>query len=104
LAAKDPRVIVDNALTSKLLVLGVISSTSRDGTLKIQVDVLNTSDSLLRFGYRVEWFDGNGALLPLTPDGSLPWSLLAGEMFSMVATAPAVTARDFGVAFLAQAN
>jgi len=104
LPARDTRVIIDSALDRTLRVLNVIASTGRDGLLKIQVDVQNITDSPRWFSYRVEWFDANGALMPMASGGSLPWMLLAGETSSIVATAPAVTAKDFGVAFLAAAR
>jgi hypothetical protein len=102
--AKDTRVIVDEALDRTLLVLGVKSSTGPDGLLKIQVIVRNISDSPRSFTYRIEWFDVNGALLPMASGDLLPWMLLAGETSSFVATAPTVTAKDFGVAFLPEAK
>jgi len=100
LPEKDTRVIVDTTLDRTLRVLGVKSSTGPDGLLKIQVIVRNITDSPRRFSYRIEWFDENGAVLPMALGDSLPWMLMAGETSSFVATAPAVTAKDFGVAFL----
>jgi uncharacterized protein YcfL len=102
--ANDTRVILDKSLDRALRVLGVKSSTGPDGLLKIQVIVRNISDATRSFTYRIEWFDVNGALLPMASDDSLPWMLLAGETSSFVATAPAVTAKDFGVAFLPEAK
>lgn len=84
--------------------VNVISSTGRDGLLKIQVNVKNITDSPRWFSYQIEWFDKDGALLPGVSGEVLPWMLLAGETSSIVATAPAVTAKDFGVAFLAVAK
>ncbi|HUD48449.1 MAG TPA: YcfL family protein [Candidatus Baltobacteraceae bacterium] len=100
-SASDPRVIIDTALDRTLRVLKVIAATGRNGLLKIQVDVQNITDSPKWFSYRIDWFDQDGALLPMASGDSLPWMLLAGETSSIVATAPAVTAKDFGVAFLA---
>ncbi len=102
--SRDTRVIIAPALDRTLRVLHVMSSTGGDGLLKIQVDVQNITDSPRWFSYRIEWFDENGALLPVGPDKSPPWMLLAGETSSIVATAPAVTAKDFGVAFLGAAQ
>jgi uncharacterized protein YcfL len=102
--AQDERVIVDSALDRTIRVLKVISDTRSDGLLEIQVIVKNITDSSRWFSYRVEWFDVDGKLVPLTSDGSLSWMLLAGETSSIFATAPAITAKDFGVAFLAAAQ
>lgn len=99
--AQDDRIIVDSALDRTIRVLKVIPSTRADGLLEIQVIVRNITSSPRSFDYRVEWFDADGKLVPLTSDGSLSWMLLAGETSSIFATAPAITAKDFGVAFLA---
>jgi uncharacterized protein YcfL len=103
-SATDSRVIVDSALDRTLRILNVSSSTGPEGLLRIQVILRNISDSPKQFSYRVEWFDEDGKLLPLASADLQPWMLLAGETSSVVATAPAVTAKDFGVAFLAAAN
>jgi uncharacterized protein YcfL len=102
--ARDTRVIIDSALDRTLRVLNVIASTGRDGLLKIQVNVQNITDSPRWFSYQIDWFDENGVLLPMASGDSLPWMLLSGETSSIVATAPAATAKDFGVAFLAAAR
>jgi hypothetical protein len=104
LPEKDTRIIIDGALDRTLRVLGVKSSTGKDGILRIQVIVRNITTSPRWFSYRIEWFDENGAVLPMASSDSLPWMLMAGETSSFVATAPAVTAKDFGVAFLPQAK
>jgi uncharacterized protein YcfL len=102
--ANDTRIIIDNALDRTLRVANVISSTGRDGLLKIQINVKNITDSPRWFSYRIEWFDKDGVLLRGASGDVLPWMLLAGETSSIVATAPAVTAKDFGVAFFAAAQ
>jgi uncharacterized protein YcfL len=101
-AVKDTRVILDTSLGDTLRVVKVLSSTGADNLLKIQVDVYNMTDAPKLFDYQVEWFDKDGAVLPLTSSGPLPWMLLAHETSSIVTTAPAETAKDFGVAFLAK--
>jgi uncharacterized protein YcfL len=94
-------VIIDTALDRTLQLIGVGTMTGGDGLLKVQINVKNMTDSPKWFSYRIEWFDKDGALLPGASIDALPWMLLAGETSSIVATAPAVTAKDFGVAFLA---
>jgi uncharacterized protein YcfL len=68
--------------------------------LRIQVDVQNITDSLKSFNYRIVWFDQNGVALPMASGDPLPWLLLARETSPIVATAPAATAKDFGLALL----
>lgn len=101
-AAKDTRIIVDTLLNDTLRVVKVLSSTGADNLLKIQVDVYNMTDAPKSFDYQVEWFDKDGRLLPLASGEPMPWMLLAHETSSIVATAPAETAKDFGVAFFAK--
>ena len=96
--------IVDTALDRTLQIIGVGTMTGPDGLLKIQVNVKNLTESPRWFSYRIEWFDKDGALMPEASGDNLPWMLLAGETSSIVATAPAVTAKDFGVAFIAEAK
>jgi uncharacterized protein YcfL len=94
-------VIIDSALDRTLQLIGVGTMTGADGLLKVQINVKNITDAPKWFSYRIEWFDKDGALLPGASIDDLPWMLLAGETSSIVATAPAVTAKDFEVAFLA---
>lgn len=101
LPGTDPRVIIDTALDRTLQLLGVGTLTGADGLLKVQINVRNITDSPKWFSYKIEWFDKDGVLLPGASGENLPWMLLAGETSSIVATAPAVTAKDFEVAFLA---
>jgi uncharacterized protein YcfL len=89
-------------LNDTLRVVKVLSSTGADNLLKIQVDVYNMTAAPKSFDYQLEWFDKDGQLLPLASGGPLSWMLLAHETSSIVATAPAETAKDFGVAFLAK--
>jgi uncharacterized protein YcfL len=100
----DNRVIIDSALDRVIRVLKVIPSTRSNGLLDIQVIVKNSAASPQWLSYRVEWFDQNGQLLAGPTGGSVPWLLLAGETGSFFATAPAVTAKDFEVAFVAAAR
>ena len=69
-------------------------------SLKIQVNVENKTQTSQWFRYRIEWFDHDGAPLPLDDKEFTPWMLRAGEMSSIVATAPAPAAVDFGIAFV----
>jgi len=98
--ANDKHVLVDSRLDNSIRVLNVISSTGKDGLLKIQVNVQNLLDASVRLSYKVDWFDRNGEELPMASPGLMPWMLLAHETSSIVAAAPAPTAKDFGVAFV----
>jgi uncharacterized protein YcfL len=98
--ANDKHVLVDSRLDSSIRVLNVISSTGKDGLLKIQVNVQNLLAAPSRLSYKVDWFDRNGEELPMASVGLMPWMLLAHETSSIVAVAPAPTVKDFGVAFV----
>ncbi|MGA2749250.1 MAG: YcfL family protein [Verrucomicrobiota bacterium] len=100
----DKRVIIDSALDRTLRVLKVSSAFGADGLLRIQLNVQNTTDAPKWFSYRIEWFDKDGGLLPLANGAPLPWMLMPHETSSIVATAPAATAKDFGIAFLPGVN
>jgi hypothetical protein len=103
-AASDKRFVIASQLHGILHVVSVLSSHQADGYLAIQVNVQNLTDAAQRFNYRIEWFDKEGALLPLASQGSIPWMLLARETSSVVATAPTPMAEDFGIAFVPAVN
>ena len=68
--------------------------------LKIQVTVQNMTATPQQFSYRIEWFDQDGAGLPLVGEEFIPWMLLPHEVASLAATAPMPMAADFGIAFV----
>jgi hypothetical protein len=103
-AEADKRFIIAPELESVLRVKGVGLSHPPEGYLKIQVNVENMTATPQRFSYRIEWFDQDGAPLPVDGEGFSPWMLRPHEVSSISATAPAQSAADFGIAFVPAVN
>jgi hypothetical protein len=82
-----------------LQVVSVALTNPPDAYLKIQVNVQNKTDVSQWFRYRIEWFDKDGAPLPLAGEFTR-WMLLPHEMSSIAATSPAAAALDFEIAFV----
>ena len=99
-SAPDPRFVLAPGLERVLQVVSVGLTNPPGAFLKIQVNVQNRTQSPLRFRYRIEWFDKDGAPLPLDGGVFIPWMLLPRESSSIAATAPAPAAVDFGIAFV----
>jgi hypothetical protein len=97
---EDKRFILAPELERVLKVVSVRLIHPPGTSLKIQVNVKNQTQTSQWFRYRIEWFDHDGAPLPLDDKEFTPWMLMAGEMSSIVATAPAPAAVDFGIAFV----
>jgi uncharacterized protein YcfL len=98
-AAPDKRIVINPSLQRFIQVVKTTSATGPEGYLKIQLDVLNRSDTPHQFRYSIDWLDGDGAELPLAANGFLDWMLLAHETSSIAATAPSPAAKDFRVTF-----
>jgi hypothetical protein len=99
-SAADQRFVLAPELERVLQVVSVGLTNPPGGFLKIQVNVQNRTQAPQWFRYGLEWFDKDGAQLPLAGGEFTPWMLLPGEMSSIAATAPAPTAVDFGIAFV----
>jgi uncharacterized protein YcfL len=102
--ASEKRFVIAPQLRGLLYVVSVRSSRLANGYLTIQVNLQNLTDAPQRFNYRIEWFDKDGARLPLASQASISWMLMAREMSSVVATAPTLMAEDFGIAFVPALN
>ena len=100
----DKRYLIAPQLHGLLRVVGVRFRRLANGYLTIQVNLQNLTDAPQRFNYRIEWFDKDGALLPLASQAYVPWMLMAREVSSVVATAPTPMAEDFGIAFVPAPN
>ena len=100
----DKRVITDAGLYDRVSVVGINTATGPAGFLKIQVEVLNTTSSLRKFTYRVEWFDADGMLINLPTTTATPRALEGGESGMITATAPTDKAKDFKIKFLESLN
>jgi hypothetical protein len=98
--ASDKRFVIASQLHGLLHVVSVRSWRLANGYLTIQVNLQNLTDAPQRFNYRIEWFDKDGALLPLASQAYVPWMLMARELSSIVVTAPTPMAEDFGIAFV----
>ena len=96
----DTRYIIVPSLEHALHVVSV-SLINRPGAfLKIQVNVQNLTEAPQRFRYRIDWFNQDGARLPLAGPEYISWMLLPREASSIAATAPAPAAADFEIAFV----
>jgi uncharacterized protein YcfL len=96
----DKRAVIDASLQGTLRIVGVKSTISAGGFMKIQVDVQNLTDSSKQFSYRIDWFDREGSSLPMAASPATSWMLLSHETSFLAATSPTPAAKDFRVTFL----
>jgi len=96
----DKRFVIAPELHGLLDVVSVRSWRQADGFLRLQVNVQNLTDAPQQFNYRIEWFDHDGAPLPLISQAPVPWTLKGREMSPVVAASPTRRAEDFGIAFV----
>ncbi len=96
----DTRFLIAPSLERALRVVNVSLNNRPGAFLKIQVNVQNMTETLLRFRYRIDWFNQDGARLPSAGPEYISWMLLPREASSIAATAPAPAAADFGIAFV----
>jgi uncharacterized protein YcfL len=95
----DKRILIDPALQKIIRLVKITSTISRDGYLKIQLNIQNLTDSFKQFRYRIDWLDERGQSLSMADVVPLEWTLLRGETSFLAATAPTPAARDFRVTF-----
>ena len=100
----ESRFIIVPALQKVLRIASVTLTNAPGALLKFQINVQNLTDAPQRFSYRIEWFDKDGAPLPMASGQFTPWMLMPREVSSIVATAPTPTAADFGIAFVPPSN
>ncbi len=100
----DKRVTSDPDLDRQVHIVGVNTTDTPAGFLKIQIQVQNQTTSMQTFSYRVEWFDPNGMLISLPTDNSTSRTIEGQETQDIVALAPTTTAKDFRVKFLKPSN
>jgi len=103
-AAADQRFIIAPELERVIRVVSVSLTNPPGAYLKIQVNLQNMTGTLQKFSYRLEWFDKDGARLPVDEGEFSPWTLAPHEESSIAATAPAPAAADFGIAFVPSVN
>jgi len=97
----DKRLITDTGLHYAVQPVGINTITTPAGFLKIQVELQNTTGSMQKFTYRVEWFDEFGMAINSPMAVSIPRSIEGGESLALTAIAPTDRAKDFKIKFLA---
>jgi uncharacterized protein YcfL len=96
----DQRAITDGSLARKVSIVGVNTSMTRGGLLRVQVELQNRTRSLKRFVYRFEWFDANGMQVNNIISAQTPDSIEGMESKFISAVAPKQNCTDFRVKFL----
>ena len=91
----DRRVVTDLNLNDSARVVGVNQAQIPDGSLKVQVELLNTTASSCAIRYTFEWFDAQGVLMPTATSSWLFRRIQGGESVFLVGIAPNPTAKDF---------
>jgi uncharacterized protein YcfL len=97
----DQRVITDESLNRSVNVVAVNTLITPDGLLKVQIELQNHTDSLQRFLYHFEWFDGNGMQVNNALSASVPEQIEGQEDKFISGIAPSPYCRDFRVKFIA---
>ena len=98
----DKRVITDSSLNRRVGVVGVNESLLPGDYLRVQVEVLNSTRSVQRFSYRVEWFDASGTLVSTAASNSVQREIQGKESLFLTAVAPSPSARDFRIKLIEQ--
>ncbi len=96
----DQRVISDASLNRKVAIVGVNSTMTSGGLLKVQVELENHTRSLQRFLYKFEWFDANGMQVNNILSASVPEQIEGKESKFIYSIAPTPGCRDFRVKFI----
>jgi uncharacterized protein YcfL len=96
----DARAITDPSLNRKVFIVGVNTSMTPGGLLKVQVELQNRTRSLQRFMYRFEWFDLNGMQVNNVVSASIPDQIEGQEDKNIQGVAPNPSCRDFRVKFI----
>jgi len=96
----DRRIITDTCLHYSVQPIGINTVTGPGGFLKIQIELQNTTGSMQKFTYRIEWFDENGMIINTPTAAAIPRMIEGGETLFITATAPTDRAKDFQIKFL----
>lgn len=96
----DQRAITDGSLNRKVSIVGVNTTTTDGGLLRVQVELQNRTRSLQRFTYRFEWFDLNGMQVANVLSAPLPGQIEGQESKFISGIAPSPACRDFRVKFI----
>jgi len=93
----DKRVLTDAGLARGASIVGVNESSTPDGFLKVQIEILNRTRSRKNFSYRFEWFDQSGMLVNSPTSAFTPRQIEGQESMFITAIAPTPGAKDFRV-------
>jgi uncharacterized protein YcfL len=96
----DTRAITDSSLNRKVNIVGVNTSMTPGGLLKVQVELQNRTRSLQRFLYHFEWFDSNGMQVNNVLSASIPEQIEGQEDKFISGIAPTPNCKDFRVKFI----
>jgi uncharacterized protein YcfL len=96
----DTRAITDASLNRKVNVVGVNTSMTPGGLLKVQVELQNRTRSLQRFLYHFEWFDASGMQVNNVLSASVPEQIEGQEDKFISGIAPTPNCKDFRVKFI----
>jgi uncharacterized protein YcfL len=96
----DTRAITDASLNRKVNVVGVNTSMTPGGLLKVQVELHNRTRSLQQFLYRFEWFDATGMQVNNVLSASIPDQIEGQEDKFISCVAPTPNCKDFRVKFI----
>ncbi|MEJ0091077.1 MAG: YcfL family protein [Limisphaerales bacterium] len=91
----DSRVITDSGLNNKVSIVGVNTTMTPGGLLKVQVELLNKTRSYQAFNYRFEWFDASGMQLNNVASALIPSTIEGRESKFISAVAPTPACKDF---------
>jgi len=96
----DPRVSTDASLNSIVTIMGVKTSMTPGGLLKVQVELQNRTVSLQQFIYRFEWFDANGMEINNVITAPITDQIEGQEDKFISSVAPNPSCKDFRVKFI----
>ena len=96
----DPRVSTDASLNSIVTIMGVKTSMTPGGLLKVQVELQNRTTALQQFIYRFEWFDANGMAIDNVITAPITDQIEAQEDKFVSSVAPNPNCKDFRVKFI----
>jgi len=91
----DQRVVTDSGLNKSVSVVGLNTSMTPGGVLKVQAELLNRTKSFHRFSYRFEWFDLNGMQITTVMTTTVADQIEGGESKFISAVAPTPACKDF---------
>ena len=91
----DQRVITDPSLNRHVSIVGVNTTTTPGGLLRVQVELQNLTHSQQRFLYHFEWFDANGMQVNNILSASIPEQIEGMESKNISSIGPNPDCKDF---------